>query len=144
MKSDNDNDNAPTGASPLDPGAELPAAEPADASMADGNMGQLRQLLFGSQMRDYDQRFKDLAERQSTELTRLRDEQRARVEKLDAFVRGEFDRLSGELRREREERLSAAQQLGDHLEALHRDLGRDLGARIDTLTTALGYESRNR
>ena len=165
-------DNDPTDASSLDRAADPPAGrdsrsdlvdDPAtmpaegdtvegnrvegnttEGDMADGNMAQLRQLLFGSQMRDYDRRFKDLAERQSTELTRLRDEQQARVEQLDAFVRGELERLSGELRLEREERLSAARQLADQLENLQRDLARDLGARIDALTAALADESRNR
>lgn len=129
--------------SPSDP-ADDAAIASAQGNGADGNMAQLRQLLFGSQMREYDERFKDLAERQSTELTRLRDEQQAHVEQLDAFVRGELDRLTDELRLEREERLSAAQQLADQFETLHRDLARDSGARIDALTAALADESRNR
>jgi hypothetical protein len=153
MNTDNDSINAlalhkaaepPAGSDSRSDLADDPATASAHGNGADGNMAQLRQLLFGSQMREYDQRFKDLAERQATELERLRDEQQARVEQLDALVRGELDRLSGELRLEREERLSAARQLADQLETLHRDLARDLGARIDALTAALADESKDR
>jgi hypothetical protein len=153
MKIDNDS----TAARPLDQAAKPPAGrdrrsdqadDPATAAAhgdgAEAKMAQLRELLFGSQMREYDQRFEDLAERQTSALARLRDEQRVRVEQLDAFVRGEVDRLSGELRLEREERLSAAHQLADQIETLRRDLAGDLGARIDALTAALADESRDR
>jgi len=115
-----------------------------EGNTAESNMAQLRQLLFGSQMREYDQRFNDLAERQANGLARLRDEQRARVEQLDALVRGELDRLSGELRLEREERLSATRRLVDQLETLQRELASDLGARIDALTAAVADECKNR
>ncbi|MGB5736360.1 MAG: hypothetical protein WBM40_18150, partial [Thiohalocapsa sp.] len=110
----------------------------------DGTMAQLRQLLFGTQMREYDERFEQLLERQSEELGRLRDEQRAHLGKLDTFVRGELDRLAGELRGEREERVTAIHQLGERVELAARDLSRDLGARLDALELALGDEGKCR
>ena len=114
------------------------------ANPPDGTMAQLRQLLFGAQMREYDERFAQLLERQSEELGRLRDEQRAHLGKLDTFVRGELERLASELRRERAQRVTAIQQLGERVELTARDLSRDLGARLDALQSALADEGKCR
>ncbi|ESQ12271.1 MAG TPA: hypothetical protein DDY14_02250 [Chromatiaceae bacterium] len=110
----------------------------------DAKMAQLRQLLFGSQLREYDRRLQELSERQSLESARLRDEQRVRFDKLDAFVRGELERLSGTLHRQREERVTATRQLTERIETLAAELARDFGERIDSLDVALTSECSQR
>jgi restriction endonuclease len=94
------------------------------------NMTQLRQLLFGEQMRDYDQRFRDLGDRIAAELDRLAEEQRARVESLDQFVRAELERLA-------EAQRQAQQTLGDNIDAL----ARELAGRLDSLQADIGDET---
>ncbi len=100
------------------------STEPEDiARSADaGNMEQLRSLLFGGQMRDYDRRFKQVDERISIELERLSTE------------------LRGELLAEREARLSAQQSAATTLDELRLALL----TRLDDLDAALTEESASR
>jgi hypothetical protein len=115
-------------------------AAPGQPGAGDGNMEQLRALLFGSQMRDYERRLRALDERLGAEVARLDDEQLARGDEVSAFARSELARLSAELRAEREARTAAQEQTADALEALRGDLG----ARLDALGAALRDEAGNR
>ena len=120
----------------VDPAAAAAVESITDGQATDGpadNMAQLRQLLFGSQMRDYDRRFKELADRLGVEIGRLADEQRARVDALDQFVRAELERLA-------ESQRQAQQAINEGVDAL----ARDLAARLDNLQADLGDESSAR
>jgi LPS O-antigen subunit length determinant protein (WzzB/FepE family) len=113
----------------------------ASAAAADaGNMDQLRSLLFGSQMRDYDERFRRLDERFSAEMESMGEALRTQAETLDAFIRSESDRWSAELHGERVARTEALQQTGAAIEQLRQELS----ARLDDLDAALGNETSAR
>lgn len=109
-------------------------------SEADPSMERVRQILFGSQMRDYDRRLREVGERLDGEIQHLRQEQHTRGDRMEAFIRVELERLHAELRREREERLAAQQQQSDKIETL----GREITGQIDALRAALGDETRAR
>jgi hypothetical protein len=116
------------------------APDPTPDPKPDPKMDQLRSLLFGSQMRDYDRRLKELGERLDSDLLRLRDEQRARTERLEGLVRVELERLAGEIRRVREERIAAYRETIERIESLDRDLG----GRLEGLASTLAAETRAR
>ncbi len=108
-------------ANPADDGSAPPSTSPAsaksrpaeDAEGADraGNVDKIRDILFGSQMRDYDRRFARFEERLLKESADLREDLKRRVEALDSFVRAEFDTLSQRLKTEASERSEAFKEL---------------------------------
>ncbi len=93
-------------------GAPAPAAAPEPP--ADGNVDKIREILFGGQMQDYEQRFTTLENRLAAAAAELREETRARLDALEAFTKKELAALSDRLATERRERTEAiAGAVGD-------------------------------
>ena len=101
------------------------AAQPAPAGdlSESGNIDKIREILFGTQSREFDKRFLRLEERLARELAELRDDIRRRFETIEAYTRKETELLDEQLRREQAER-------GENLGALSRELG-DLGKSLE-------------
>ncbi len=84
----------------LDAGTEAsPSNDPGP-----GNIDKIRDILFGSNMRDYEQRFARLEEALKKESSDLRETTRHHLEALEAFVHKELAALEGRLNTERDER----------------------------------------
>lgn len=104
------------------------AVEEAVAAVGDGseNVGKIRDILFGAQMRDYEGRFALLEERLADEVAALRSEQQERLHATDLALRNELDALSGRLDAERDERIDglkrAAAELKETAKAIDRRL----------------------
>ena len=81
-----------------------------------GKVDRIRDILFGSQMRDYDGRFQRLDERLTREAAEARAEVQKRIEGLENFLKGEVQSLTNRLNAEQAERVSV-------IEKLVRDLG---------------------
>ena len=63
---------------------------PANGDIREGaNVDKIRDILFGSQMRDYDKRFVRLEERLAKAADALRDDLKKRFDSLEAFVQQE-------------------------------------------------------
>jgi len=107
--------------------SQHPGTGPLDSSP--GNIDKIRDILFGSNMRDYDARFARLEESLMKEAAELRESTRRRFESLEAYVRKEIDSLQSRLKTERDERSEASSQhsreLKEASEAIHRKI-RDL------------------
>lgn len=114
--------------SQVPPAAAAAVGVQAEQEAPDPGMEKVRTLLFGAQMREYDRRFAELSKRMDGELERLREEQGARIARLEAFVRGGLERLTTQHHQERQERIAAHQALSDRLEGLERELGRRIEA----------------
>jgi hypothetical protein len=82
----------------------LPAAHDPSADSGPGNIDKIRDILFGSNMRDYEQRFSRLEEALKKESSDLRDTTRRHLESLEAFVHKELAALEVRLHAERDER----------------------------------------
>ncbi len=76
----------------------------------DGNVDKIREILFGGQMRDYEQRFADLEKRLTLQIDRLSNDFDKRMERLNTFARREIDKLSEHLKAERKERIAEGKQ----------------------------------
>jgi hypothetical protein len=74
------------------------------AESGPGNIDKIRDILFGSNMRDYEQRFARLEEALKKESSDLRDTTRRNLEALEGFVHKELAALEGRLNMERDER----------------------------------------
>jgi hypothetical protein len=86
---------------------QSPEAEPREGA----NVDKIRDIIFGSQMRDYEKRFSRLEQRLTADAQALRDDTKKRFETLEAFVQKEFDSLSQRLKAEKSERGEAVKEL---------------------------------
>ncbi|HEY6893044.1 MAG TPA: hypothetical protein VI258_02675, partial [Rhodanobacteraceae bacterium] len=74
------------------------------ADGADRNVDQIRDILFGGQMRDYERRFQELHQRLEAELARMRDAHEKRLLQIDKRVDDQLDKLGKLLRQEVQDR----------------------------------------
>jgi hypothetical protein len=94
-----------------------------------GNVDKIRDILFGSQMRDYEARFARLEEALVKETVEIRETSRRRFDQIEAYVKKEFEAVQARFKTERDERLDTAslhsrelKELGEALSRRIRDL----------------------
>ncbi|MCC6316741.1 MAG: hypothetical protein IT361_03535 [Gemmatimonadaceae bacterium] len=123
-----------------------------------GNVDKIRDILFGSQMRDYDRRFAATEERLGRESTNLREDLGRRMLATEQYLRAELEALSSSLRSEERERLQGVRDAMDAIGALNRELSdrvaalaeqsaqaqRDLRAQLQDTHRALAEETARR
>src|SRR5271156_4905894 len=85
-----------------------PPAQEAPGEAGAGNIDKIRDILFGSNMRDYELRFAHLEEALKKESADLRDSTRRHLESLESFVHKELAALEARLNAERDERSAGA------------------------------------
>jgi len=101
---------------------------PAAHDAADpGNIDKIRDIIFGANMRDYEQRFARLEEALKKESLDLRETTRRHLEALEAFVHKEFAALEVRLNTERDERSESHSRLGAELSAASTSIHRKIG-----------------
>ena len=93
-------------------GASRPAAVPvaADGAGAEGGdrkMDQIRELMFGGMVRDFERRLKDLADRLDGEVVGMADDYHKRIAALEARLDPQIERLLAQVRQEAAARASA-------------------------------------
>jgi phage host-nuclease inhibitor protein Gam len=89
-----------------------------------GNVDKIRDILFGSQMRDYESRFARLEETLVKENSEIRETNRRRFEQLESFIKKEFESIQARLKAERDERLDGATHHSRELKDLNDTLSR--------------------
>jgi len=94
-----------------------------------GNVDKIRDILFGSQMRDYEVRFARLEETVAKENNEIRETNRRRFDQLEAYIQKEFEALQNRLRVERDERTDGS---GQHAREL-KEVGESLNRRLRDL-----------
>jgi len=94
-----------------------------------GNVDKIRDILFGSQMRDYEARFARLEEALVKETVEIRETSRRRFDQSEAYIKKEFEAVQARFKTERDERLDTAslhsrelKELGEALSRRIRDL----------------------
>jgi uncharacterized protein YydD (DUF2326 family) len=105
-----------------------------------GNVDKIREILFGTNMREYDARFARLEATVLKEAGDLRESTRRRFEALENHLKTEIESLHARLRAEREERAEGLGQrsrdLKDTEDALNRKI-RELEDRAAAAESAL-------
>jgi phage host-nuclease inhibitor protein Gam len=96
---------------------------------AGGNVDKIRDILFGSQMRDYEARFARLEETLIKETQEIRESNRRRFDQLETYIKREFDTVQNRFKSERDERLDVGSQHSREL----RELGDSLSRRLRDL-----------
>ena len=80
-----------------------------------GKVDRIRDILFGSQMRDYDDRFQRLDERLTREAADTRTDTQKRLEALENFIKGALESVSNRLNTEQFARGHAVEKLASDL-----------------------------
>jgi hypothetical protein len=94
-----------------------------------GNVDKIRNILFGSQMREYEARFAQQEESLAEGLAELREMANKRFEAIETYMRNEFESLQARLKSEREDRSNGLKQVARDLS----ELGESLNRRISEL-----------
>ena len=104
-----------------------------------GNVDRIREIIFGSQMRDYDSRFQKLEERLAREAGELRGDLQRQLQALETFMRGEGESMSNRLKAEQAERGQAFEQLARGL----AETARGLELKISNLDSQAAQDIRD-
>lgn len=88
------------------------------------NVDKIRDILFGTQMRDYERRFLRLEERLLKECADLRSDTHKRLDATDAYIKHEIESLAERLNRERTERIENVEDFLGKLTELTKDFER--------------------
>ena len=72
----------------------------------ENNVDQIREILFGGQMRDYESRFADLENQLVQRMERMGAEFEKRIERLNTYAKREIDKLSERIKSERKDRVA--------------------------------------
>ncbi|MCK5544883.1 MAG: hypothetical protein KAI35_06680 [Desulfobulbaceae bacterium] len=88
---------------------------PGDDAGTTGNIEQIRDILFGVQMRDYEERFARMEERMVTQVTDLRDETTKHFDSLENYIKKEVESLSDRLKTEQNNQAKLIKELSTGL-----------------------------
>ena len=119
--------------------ADKPAAGADDPGA--GNIDRIRDILFGTQMRDYDTRFSRLEQTLQKESAEVRDNTRRTIERLESYVRLELESLNARFRTERDERGTLGSQLSRDMKELGETISRRI-AEVDDRAAGHHHELR--
>src|SRR5687767_7182320 len=137
-------------------GAERSAAQDAGGASID----KVRDILFGTQLREFDRRFARLEERMLKETSDLKEDLRSRLDALEMYARKEHESLTDQIKSEHEDRVEATKALERRTTTLdeqlskaqrelrqqileqHQRLSDDIRKRVEDLLAALARESR--
>ena len=95
-------------------------------SESGASVDKIRDILFGSQLKNYEARFARLEENLVRETVELKETMRRRFDSLEGFFRSETEALAARLKAEREERTDNFRALDRDLKATHEELIRKL------------------
>jgi len=108
------------------------SADPDEKNAANGelregaNVDKIRDILFGSNMREYEKRFARLEERLNKSSEALREDLKKRFDSLESYVREELESLGQRLKAEKSERADSLKELTresrDNSKALEKKL----------------------
>ncbi len=123
---------------------ETAVAETAEASGA--SVEKIREILFGSQIKNYETRFGRLEEALARETSEIKDTMRRRLESLEAFFKSETESLSARLKAERDEREETLNNISRELKTSAAQLSKkilDLDNRLTQERSAARQELMN-
>ncbi len=92
----------------------------------DANVDQIRDIIFGAQMRDYEKRFSRIEERVLDEANLLRSEASSRLDALESYIKQEISSVLDQLSLERGEREDDTRHVSDALSKHARDAEKKL------------------
>ena len=118
------------------PSPTEPDSRPSHSATIDqsNNLGKVRDILFGSHMRDYEKRFTRLEERLVKVSTDLKDDVRRRFDALETYVKQELSLLTDQIKTEQNQRTETLSALARELKEASGQLDKKI-AQLDEQTT---------
>lgn len=120
-------------ATAVQPPASPPRSAPMNDVSPDRNVDQIRDILFGGQMRDYERRFLDLSQRLESESQRLHSDLDQRLGQLEKRVDEQFDKLGKQLRQEIADRSAGIDDLESRMQQGQRTLRNEMQGGLQAL-----------
>ena len=112
-----------------------PVADGANGGIEEsGKVDRIRDILFGSQMRDYEGRFQRLEQHLVQEASDLRTDMQKRLDALERFIKGEVESINSRANTEHTERCGAMDKLGRDL----AEAAKNLDSKINSLSEHTG------
>lgn len=105
--------------------AETKKNSPNDVA-EDANIDKIRDILFGSQSRDFERRFIKLEDRINKEINEMRDENRRKLDALEEFIKNEVKSLTERLVNEQNTRVDADKEIFSELKDLSHNLDKKI------------------
>lgn len=102
------------------------------------NVDKIRDILFGSQMRDYEKRFTRLEERFAKALDGIREDTKKRFDSLETFTQQEVESLGQRLKSEKEERVAGLKELTSELRGIAKSLEKKLSQMEEQMAAGQG------
>ncbi|MDR2142139.1 MAG: hypothetical protein LBR11_10200 [Deltaproteobacteria bacterium] len=119
-----------------------------DASQSEAPIAQVREILFGAQLKDMEMRFRRQEEKLLREIAEVKDSLRGRLDSLENFMKSEVSALLNRLREEHDDREQALKseqsQRHEELQAAVRERNEFLSQARRDLTDSLAQERRER
>ncbi len=103
---------------------EAAVAETAEASGA--SVDKIREILFGSQIKNYEARFARLEDALARETSEIKDTMRRRLDSLEAFFKSETESLASRLKAERDEREETLNNISRELKTATAQLSKKI------------------
>lgn len=100
---------------------------------------KIRDILFGTQMRDYEKRVALIDERMRREVTNLKDETRIRLDSVENYIKKEVESLIDRLKAEHDQREESVKELLNEMKGLNKASEK----KIDQLDDQLSKSSRD-
>lgn len=113
---------------------------PTPAASPQGNVDQIRDIIFGPQMREYESRFSALAANLESEAASLRKDLESRFSALTDKGSKSSESLTAELKAERAERIELGRRLTAELREISKEMERSIRA-AETTAERLHKES---
>ena len=105
------------------PEPRLPFAEAREEEGID----KVRDILFGAQVRQYEQKFKHLEELIQKEIANLRSETAKSADTLETYVKKELEALSDQVKNEQSGRAESVEELSDKIDRTVKNLEKKTG-----------------
>ena len=103
------------------------AAQTVGEKMAGGNLDKIRDILFGSQARDYERKFATLEERLLKESVELRNDLKRRFDALELYIKKEVEAVTDRIKSEQAERAEAVKDLSREVKDLAKVVDKKTG-----------------
>ncbi|WP_372771197.1 hypothetical protein [Pseudoalteromonas sp.] len=100
----------------------------------EAKVDQIRDIIFGSQMRAYEGRFNQLDTRLSAEIVRLKEDLNNRMQKLESFIKDEFSRTNTQLNTEKSARMKALESVQQEISVTNKQCSEQVIELAEQLT----------
>lgn len=98
------------------------------------NVDKIREIIFGTQMRDYEQRFAQIEERLLREIAGMKDETRIRLDSLEGYIKKEVESLIDRIKGEQGQRDESVKEVLDEVKQLSQTSEKKINQLDDQLS----------